>query len=93
MTDIIKDFPEKESGKMMSYLRKNRLFEEDNANKFREELKDLGSTNPTLIAFGNDVFDILSRSFMGEFRILKVPHYAAYTNKEKYRVQVSAVIS
>jgi len=93
MTDIIKDFPEKESGKMMSYLRKNRSFEEENANRFRKELQDLGSTISTLVAFGNDVFSILNRNFMGEFNVLKVPHYSAYTNKETYREQVQEAMA
>ena len=93
MTDIIKDFPEKESGKMMSYLRKNRSFEEENANRFRKELQDLGSTISTLVAFGNDVFSILNRNFMGEFNVLKVPPYSAYTNKETYREQVQEAMA
>jgi len=42
----------------------------------------------TLVAFGNDVFSILNRNFKGEFNVLKVPHYSAYTNKETYREQV-----
>ncbi len=93
MTDVIKDFPEKESGKMMSYLRTNKAFEKENKRKFLEEMKDLGSNNPTIIGFGNDVFNILQRNFNDQYRILKVPHYSAYTAKEKYREQVLQVIS
>ena len=88
MTDIIKDFDEKESGKMVSYLRKNKAFEESNVQIFREELKDLDSKNPTIIAFGNDAYAILLRHFKEQYKILKVPHYANYSSKEKYRQQV-----
>jgi hypothetical protein len=92
MTDIIKDFNEKESGKMMSYLRANKVFEDSNVEIFRQELKDLGSVNPTIIAFGNDAYSILLRNFKNEYKVLKVPHYANYTSKERYREQVNAVL-
>jgi hypothetical protein len=42
ITDIIKDFDEKASGKVMAYLRSNKSFEKDNVEIFREELRDLG---------------------------------------------------
>ena len=92
MTDIIKDFNEKESGKMMSYLRANNAFEEANVETFRQELRDLGSINPTIVAFGGDAYSILSRNFKDQYRILKVPHYANYSSKEKYREQVYSVL-
>ena len=89
MTDIIKDFDEKESGKMMAYLRSNKEFERSNAKIFQEELNDLGSVNPTIIAFGNDAYSILLRNFKEQYKILKVPHYANYTSKETYRQQIA----
>jgi hypothetical protein len=91
MTDIIKYFEEKASGKMMSYLRANKAFEQENMEFFRQELKDIGTENPTIIAFGNNVFSILQRNFGDEFKIIKIPHYAAYINKEKYREQVKII--
>jgi hypothetical protein len=92
MTDIIKDFNEKESGKMMSYLRVNKEFEDKNVEIFYEELKDLGSVSPIIIAFGNDAYSILTRNFKDQYRVLKVPHYANYTSKERYREQVQDLI-
>ena len=91
MTDIIKDFEEKVSGKVRNYLSKNRDFEEENVKFFRQELSDIGASNPTLIAFGNVTFDILKRNLQGEFRLLKIPHYANYSNKETYRQQVKEI--
>ena len=76
MTDIIKDFEETISGKVMTYLKGNKSFVVENVELFRQELNDIGSINPTLTAFGTDTFSILNRSFKNEFRILKVPHYA-----------------
>jgi hypothetical protein len=91
MTDIIKDFNEKESGKMMSYLRTNKEFEKSNVEIFEGELEDLGCTDPTIIAFGNDAYSILLRNFKDQFKVLKVPHYANYTSKETYRQQINSV--
>ena len=92
MTDIIKDFEEKISGKVKSYLRENRNFEKENVDFFVQELSDIGATNPTLIAFGNESYDILKRNLNNEFKIHKIPHYANYSSKEKYRVQIKEVM-
>jgi hypothetical protein len=93
MTDIIKDFEQKISGKVISYLKNNKSFEEENVQVFRQELMDIGAEDPLLIAFGNHTYEILNRYLKGEFRILKIPHYANYTNKEKYRDQVKQIWS
>lgn len=92
MTDIIKDFEQKISGKVISYLKNNKQFEEENVKMFLQELADIGANNPTLIAFGNDSYNILKRNFNHKFKILKVPHYAIYISKEKYREQIKLVI-
>ena len=91
MTDIIKDFEEKISGNVKDYLSKNRDFEKQNVDIFLEELNDIGAKNPVLIAFGNEVFNILNRHLKDRFKIIKVPHYANYTNKEKYREQIKTI--
>lgn len=91
MTDIIKDYDEKESGKVAAYLRANRHFEQSNVALFREEILALGSTHPTIVAFGNDAYSILLRNLKDDFRVVSIPHYANYSSKEKYREQVMAV--
>ena len=91
MTDIIKDFEEKVSGKVEKYLRENKEFERQNTEIFRQELDDIGASNPTLIAFGNDTFDVLKRNLNNEFKILKVPHYAHFMSKEDYRAHVRSI--
>ena len=92
MTDVIKDFAEKASKKMMDYLRENKSFEKENINSFLKELEDLESSNPTIIAFGNDAYSVLVRNLKEQYNILKVPHYSDYTNKEKYREQVRSIL-
>jgi len=91
MTDIIKDFEQRISGEVISYLKNNKQFEEENVEMFLQELADIGANNPTLIAFGNDSYNILKRNFNYKFKILKVPHYAKYISKEKYREQVKEI--
>jgi hypothetical protein len=91
MTDIIKDFDQKSSGKVATYLQNNKAFEEHNINLFIEELEDLGVTEPTIIAFGNEVHSILNRNFKNKYQILKVPHYANYSSKETYREEVRQI--
>ena len=92
MTDIIKDYPELHGQKVMSYLRDYPDVEKKNIETFREELKDLGTENRTIIAFGNDVFRILSRNLKNEFNIFRVTHYSHFMNKQKYRDEIKFLI-
>ncbi|KKL10888.1 hypothetical protein LCGC14_2551340, partial [marine sediment metagenome] len=73
------------------YLKKSKQFEQENIETFLRELNDIGANKPTLIAFGNDSYDILKRNMKSKFKILKVPHYAIYISKEKYREQVKEI--
>lgn len=93
MTDIIKDFEEKASGKMMSFLRSNKDFERDNILKLREEIGVLGVSNPVLVAFGKDAEKIAKRNLSKEFQIVGIPHYANYIFKDNYRAQVYSKLS
>lgn len=93
MTDIIKDFDQKESGKVAKYLRINKKFEDENVEIFRQELADIGSKNPTLVAFGRDTYGILKKNFSDQYEIVKVPHYANYSSKETYRIEVEEALS
>jgi len=91
MTDIIKDYDDKESGNVVSFLRNNKSFEKENVESFLQELRDIGAAKPILVAFGNAVFDILKRNLNQQFEITKIPHYAHYISKEKYREQVKTI--
>ncbi|MDD2472773.1 MAG: hypothetical protein PHR49_02150 [Methanoculleus sp.] len=92
MTDIIKGFDQRASGKVRSYLRTHKQFEIDNARFFREEINDVGTHNPTIIAFGRDTYTILMRNFMNDYKIFRVPHYSIFCSKEKYRDEVSRIL-
>ena len=92
ITDIIKDYPELHGKKVMPFLRDNPDVERKNIETFREELKDLGTENRTIIAFGNDVFSILSRNLKNEFNIFKVTHYSARLNQQGLRDAIKSLI-
>jgi hypothetical protein len=84
MTDIIKDYEEVMSGKVMKFLNANSNIKKENINSFEWELKDIGATNPIIIAFGNDSFKILNE-LKYKYRIFKVPHYSSCISKENLR--------
>ena len=88
MTDIIKDFEEKVSGRTIRFLRSNKDFEQDNIGKLRKEIEVLGFANPVLVTFGKDAEAIAKRNLGKEFQIVRVPHYANYCSKEEYRAHV-----
>ena len=88
MTDIIKDFEEKISGNVLQYLKDNKDFELINVKLFEQEIVDLESSDPLIIAFGNITFDILSKHFGHKYRIKKVMHYSQQISKENYKATV-----
>ena len=88
MTDIIKDFEQKVSGKVIKFLRNNKDFKKENIEKFEEEIITLGCKNPIIIAFGNDSYKILQRNLKDKYRIYKVSHYSAHITKEQLRTEI-----
>ena len=87
MTDIIKDFEEKSSGKMKEYLRKNPTFVIENISSFIKELELIGAKTPILIAFGDDCYRIL-KEHLSTYKIFKVHHYSSFKTNEVRRVQM-----
>ena len=92
MTDIIKDFEQKVSGKVMTFLSANKEFEKSNIDTFRKELSDLDSKSPKLISCGGAVHSILKRNFKDEFQIFKIPHYSHFISKENYKKDVDTML-
>jgi hypothetical protein len=93
MTDIIKDFEEKASNKMMQFLKTNPDFEKENIRRFCDEINVLGFSNPVLISFGKDAEMIAKRNLGKEFEIVGIPHYAKFVSKETYRRQVCEALA
>ena len=92
MTDIIKEHEELHSQSVVRYLKKNPNVEKQNIEIFLEELKDLGTENRTIIAFGEEVYPILKRNLQNEFNIFKVTHYSAYINEQELRDAIKSLI-
>jgi hypothetical protein len=88
MTDIIKDFEEKVSGKMVAYLKRDPEFEMLNVRRFKDEMNVLGCSHPILVAFGKDAERVIRRNFGDSYDVVGIPHYANYVSKENYRRQV-----
>ena len=63
-----------------------------NIEKFRQELKDLGTKNRIIIAFGTNVYNILQKNLQNEFNIFKVTHYSHFINSKNYRDEFSFLI-
>jgi len=88
MTDIIKDFEQLISGKVISYLKKNKGFEAQNIAIFKQEINDLKTDNPLIIAFGKPTYALLNKHFSNRHQIVQVPHYSMHISKENYKNEI-----
>ena len=88
MTDILKDFDQKSSGKVMDFLKNNKNFVDQNIIQFKEEIESLNVTSPKIVAFGSASFSIMKKNLPKHYEIYKIPHYANYGIKEIYREQI-----
>src|SRR5215469_6544129 len=59
MTDIIKDFEMINSKDVLKYLNENPAVIKRNVDRFREELRDLESREPIILAFGVTAYKII----------------------------------
>ena len=93
ITDIIKNYPETFSNKVRSYIRQNPDALTENVKLFQRELEILG-TKPTLIALGNDPYDLLTQTTLCEqFKVVKMTHYAKQTlSKQAYKDEVKKLL-
>ena len=93
MTDIIKNHVGMNAQEVMNYLSANPDVEDKNIETFRKELKDIGTENPTIIAFGIDAHSVLTRNLNNEFNIFQVTHYSYQgLTKEDFRNEIKSLI-
>ena len=88
MTDFIKDFEEKVSGKVMKYINNNNEFLQENIKLFEDELMFIGSTQPILIAFGNDCYKLIKKHLNYNYKIYKISHYSSCVTKEQLKEEL-----
>lgn len=92
MTDIIKDIEEVISGKVMSFLKENPQFVKQNISIFKQEIRDLKSENPTIVAFGDHSYSILNKHLKNIYKIIKVYHYSMRIGMDNYRKSIQKII-
>lgn len=93
ITDVIKEHPDPIGKNVVQFMRKNPDKHAEHIKNFKEEMALLG-TKPTLIAMGNDAFEMLE-PLKNEFTIIKIPHYAAQgalQSQQNYKTAVIAVL-
>jgi hypothetical protein len=90
MTDIVKDTVMLKAGDLMRWLAAHPDVVAKSKKCLQEELDDLRSELPTVIAFGGDAHR-LAATFLPEnrcSRLVRVPHFAKYISPADYRKQV-----
>jgi hypothetical protein len=92
ITDIIKYFPEVDSGKVINYVKNNPEVLKQNIDVFREELSLLGE-QPVIVALGGATYDFLVENLGKEYKIVKVKHFSYTIGKEKYREEMLEALS
>lgn len=95
MTDIIKNLVMLDSKEVLAHLRDYPEVLSENMEQFRQELRDLGTQAPLILAFGRIVFTILKNNLRPEeySRLIKLTHYSHQISKEKYKEHVAGCIS
>jgi hypothetical protein len=88
MTDIIKGLPEMDSSKAMKHLAEQPQLLAESLRIFRQELQDLGTSQPIILAFGHHAYNLAQDHLRpDEYGLLvRLPHYSDYRlNKEAYK--------
>ena len=95
MTDVIKETVELKSGSLMRQIGANQSLVGENVRRLLDELDDLGSASPTVIAFGRDAYGLALEHVPSSpySRLVGVRHYSDFIGQEKYREQVLARLS
>lgn len=86
MTDIFKDLIEVNSSKIKRWIKNNPEKAKKYLKNFEEEIKILEIKNPIIIAFGNEVYDILKKNF--NYNIHKISHYSARIKNEIFYEEI-----
>jgi len=95
MTDIIKNVEMVSSAGLLKHLRTFPSLLRTNVEAFREELRDLGSQSPTILAFGSAAHALIAENISRHeySSLVRLTHYSHQIGKEKYRDTVLAQIS
>jgi hypothetical protein len=95
MTDIIKGLEMINSKDVLKHLKANPALIEINVERFREELRDLKSKEPIILAFGASAYKIIKNNLeRWEYsKLIRLTHYSHQINKDKYKEEVRSQIN
>jgi hypothetical protein len=95
MTDIIKGVVEVDSKNIPTHLKENPGVLADSLKIFRQELRDLGTDSPLILAFGRIAYYIIKQNLSSaEYgKLIRLTHYSHQISKEKYRDTVLSEIA
>ncbi len=95
MTDIVKNLVMLNSKDVVAHLRVHPQTLSENLESFREELRDLGTKAPVILAFGVTAYTILKKNLRPEeySKLIKLTHYSHQISKEKYKEHVAGCIA
>ena len=95
MTDVIKNVEMVDSRDLLEHLKASPALVRHNVERFLEELQDLNSGKPIILAFGSAAHRLLANHVPAReyLRLVKVTHYSHRISKENYRQTVSAQIA
>ena len=90
MTDVIKYKEEVDSNKLIKEIRNDQNFIKENIQSFRNEIFDLGSIKPLILAFGVESYKLLKTHLdSSEYsNLIQLTHYSHQISKEDYKVNV-----
>ena len=75
---------------MINHLKENKNLEEKSVKTFQQEIIDLESNEPMIIALGNATYKIMLKNFP-HLNIIKLTHFSHRIAKEKYREEVKSI--
>ena len=95
MTDVIKNLEMRSSNDVRSYLKNYPNVVQENISFFREEISELETREPVLLAFGVDAYNLLySNLKRNEYsKLVRLTHYSHQISKEEYKEEVISQIN
>jgi len=91
ITDLIKYYPEVDSGKVSSFLKKHPEIVFKNIEVFKKEIWYLWN-DLKLVALGSKTYELLNKYLWNEYQIFLIKHYSYTIWKEDYRKEVISIL-
>ncbi len=95
MTDVLKHLVILDAPKVRDYIKKNPNVLHRHIRAFEEELEEVESRRPMLLAFGRDAYGLLKKhlDWKRYGSLIPLTHYSHHVRKEEYREDVHSRIA